>query len=96
VIPAIKIARGIARDQSQRRRAIAAILTVAILLLGLGLFPLWNLFPAHPLFFAIYWLACAWLTICVLLLAIYDLLMILRQGRAEHAAARRRMFEKTD
>lgn len=92
----IRIATGIARDQRQRRRTISALLAATLVLLGLGVFPLWDSFATHPLFFAIYWLVCAWLTICVLLLAIYDLLMVIRRGREERAAARRRIFPDSD
>ncbi|HEY8900029.1 MAG TPA: hypothetical protein VIM61_06425 [Chthoniobacterales bacterium] len=92
----LAISTGIARDQGQRRRAISILLAATLVLLGVGIFPLWNFFASHPLFFAIYWLVCAWLTICVLLLAIYDLLMVIRRGREERAAARRRMFSDLD
>jgi hypothetical protein len=91
-----QVSTGIARDQRRRRQIMAALLAAALALLGLGVFPLWNAFAAHPLFFALYWLLCGWLTICVLLLAIYDLLMVIRAGREEREAARRRIFQDPD
>jgi flagellar biosynthesis/type III secretory pathway M-ring protein FliF/YscJ len=65
-------------------------------MLFVGTFLLWSAFAAHPLFFAIYWLLCAWLVICVLLVAIYDLLMVMRRGREEHAEARKNIFRDLD
>lgn len=92
----LSISRGIVRDQTQRRQAMSALLGASLFLLAVGLFPLWGVFAAHPLFFAIYWLICAWLTTCALLLAIYDLAMVIRRGREERDAARRRIFEDPD
>jgi hypothetical protein len=93
---AVAIATGIARNQAQRRRAMFVLTSSALAMLALGVTLLWNVFPQHPLFFAIYWLACVWLTICVLLLAIYDLVMVVRAGRREREAARRQIFGNDD
>jgi hypothetical protein len=92
----LAIAAGIAHSQRQRRGAMFALTLAALGTVFIGIFPFWNLFAAHPLFFAIYWLVCVWLVICVLLLAIYDLLMVMRRGREEHAAARREIFKDID
>ena len=92
----LAISRGIAFDSVARRRAMTALLVAALILFAIGVFPLWSFFPEHPLFFAIYWLACAWLTFCSLLLAIYDLMMINRRGREERAAARQKIFDEKD
>jgi hypothetical protein len=93
---AVAIATGIARNQAQRRRAMFALTSAALAMLALGVTLLWNVFPQHPLFFVIYWFACGWLTICVLLLAIYDLVMVVRAGRKERKAARRQFFGNDD
>lgn len=90
------ISRGIARDQFQRRRAMSALLIVSLTMLAIGTFPLWNIFPTHPRFFAFYWLICAWFTTCAALLAIYDFLLVIRRGREDRAAARRRIFQDPD
>ena len=74
----------------------SALLAASLGMLALGIFPLWNVFATHPLFFAIYWLICAWLTTCAALLAIYDFLMVIRRGRQERAEARRRIFQDPD
>lgn len=93
---AVAIAAGIARSQAQRRRAMFVLTAAALALVFMGITVLWNVFPRHPLFFAIYWLACAWLTICVLLLAIYDLVMVVRSGRQERESARRQILGNDD
>jgi uncharacterized membrane protein len=92
----VAIATGIARSQSQRRRAMFALTVAALLLLLVGITVLWSVFPDHPLFFAIYWMACAWLAICVMLLAVYDLMMVVRRGRKERESARRELFGNDD
>jgi hypothetical protein len=93
---AVAIATGIARSQPQRRRAMFVLTAAALAMVFLGVTMLWSVFPGHPLFFAIYWLACAWITVCVLLLAIYDLLMVVRRGRQERESARRQIFGNDD
>ncbi len=90
------VAAGIAHDQTQRRGAMFTLTLAALGMVFAGTFLLWGLFAAHPLFFAFYWLACVFLVTCVLLLAIYDLLMVMRRGREEHAAARREIFKDID
>jgi hypothetical protein len=88
----IAIATGIARDRGQRRRTMFALTILTLVVFFIGVAFLWNIFPAHPLFFALYWLACGWLAICMCLLAIYDLLSVARQGRREREEMRRRIF----
>jgi hypothetical protein len=46
----------------------------------------------HPGWFLLFWLACAWLTLTALFLALFDLLMLRAQGRA----ARKTLGEKLD
>ena len=92
----LNLATGIALSQWQRRRAMFFLTLTAILMLFLGTFVIWESFRGHPIFFVIYWFACGWLAICVILLAVYDLLMVLRSARKEHAAARRKIFKDLD
>jgi uncharacterized membrane protein len=92
----IGIATGIALSQAQRRRVMFVLTLGSIIMLFGGTFLLWGSFVKHPLFFAVYWLVCVWIVICVLLLAIYDLLQVMRRGREERAAARRNIFKDLD
>lgn len=68
----------------------------ALLLVSLGATVLWSSFVEHPLLFALYWLACVWITVCVMLMAIYDLLVVIRAGRAARRAARRELTGRED
>ncbi len=80
---AVDIATGIAFDQRTRRRAMFVLTLTALVILFVGTTFLWPVFPAHPLFFAIYWLVCAWITVCVMLLSIYDLIAVARTNRRD-------------
>ena len=77
-------ARGLIRDQTTRRWAMFATLLAAMVMLFLGstfLQPLLNA-REHPGWFILFWLACAWLTLSALGLAIFDLLLVRAQSRA--------------
>ena len=63
-------------------------LLVAVVMLGAGLTVLrpWLNPQEHPWRFILYWFACAWETLLVLLLALLDLLLIRAQARAARKA----------
>jgi hypothetical protein len=85
--------RGVIRDQKTRRKAIAVLLALAVLLLILGatvLGPLLN--PREHLLGAlIFWLACIWLTLTALLLAIFDLLAVRLEAKRVERALREQL-----
>jgi hypothetical protein len=91
---AIHSARGVIRDQSTRRRVMFITLVVAMCMLFFGTTFLQPLLSPreHPGWFLLFWLACAWLTLTALLLALFDLLML----RAQDRAARKILREKVD
>ena len=80
--------RGVIRDQRTRRKAMAFLLGVAVLLLISGLTflaPMLNPHE-HPWFVILFWVVCVWLTFTATLLAIFDLLAVrLEAKRAEQA-----------
>lgn len=80
----IHATRGLLRDERSRRKTMAILLLVALLLLVAGLTILrpWLDPHAHPWRFILFWFACAWVTLLVLLLALLDLLLIRAQARA--------------
>ena len=85
VVPfSIHATRGLLRDQQSRRKTMAVSLVVALILLigGLTVFRPWLDPHEHPWRFVLYWLACAWETVLVLLLALFDLLLVRAQTRA--------------
>ena len=91
---AIHSARGVIRDQSTRRWVMFITLVIAMLMLFCGTTVLQPLLSPreHPGWFAFFWLACAWLTLTALLLALFDLLML----RARDRTARKTLREKLD
>jgi hypothetical protein len=80
----IHATRGLLRDERARRKTMAISLLVALLLLVAGLTILrpWLDPHEHPWRFILFWFACAWATLLVLLLALLDLLLIRAQARA--------------
>lgn len=86
------ISRAIASDQLVRRKTMFIILVAALGMLFVGAFGLWEFFVDHPLFFAIYWLVCGWLVITSILLAIYDMLQVLRHAREARQAEKNKIF----
>jgi hypothetical protein len=91
---AIHSARGVIRDQSTRRWVMFITLVIAMLMLFSGTTFLQPLLTPreHPGWFLLFWLACAWLTLTALLLALFDLLML----RAQDRAARKILSKKLD
>jgi hypothetical protein len=91
-------ARGLLHDQTMRRKAMfwTVIAAVAMLFFG-STFLAPALDPrTYPARFILYWVACAWLTVTVVLLAIFDLLMVRAQARAEKGALAEKMAKSTD
>jgi hypothetical protein len=88
---AIHATRGLLRDQKSRRRTMAVTTAVALILLVTGLTVLrpWLDPHEHPARFILFWLACVWETVLVILLALYDLLLT----RAEERDARKALRE---
>lgn len=86
----IHATRGVLRDQRSRRKTMAISLIVAVVLLVAGLTVLrpWLDPHEHSWRFIFYWLACAWQTVLVLLLALFDLLLVRAQARAARKAFR--------
>ncbi len=70
-----------------------ALLVAALLLLFCGstfLAPILNI-REHPGWFLFFWLACGWLTLSAMLLAIFDLLRVRLEERSEKQQLRKRM-----
>ena len=89
---AIQVTRGLLRDQKSRRRTMAISISIALLLLvtGLTVFRPWLDPHEHPWRFILFWLACAWETVLVILLALFDMLLT----RAQERAARKALQEQ--
>jgi hypothetical protein len=86
--------RGVLRDQKTRRKAMALLLALAVLMLLAGFTVLQSFMNPreHAWFVILFWVACVWLTFTAMLLALFDLLII----RLESRRARRALREKLE
>jgi uncharacterized membrane protein len=91
-------ARGVVRDQSGRRKAMMVTLVVAVAMALLGSTLLAELLDYHqrPVWFVLFWGACAWITVTAMLLAVFDLLMVRAQARMAGRTLRERMGASPD
>ena len=85
--------RGVIRDQRTRRKAMAFLLGVAVLLLISGLTFLQPMLNPHehPWLVIIFWIVCVWLTFTASLLALFDLLLLRLQARRTRRELRERL-----
>jgi hypothetical protein len=51
---------------------------------------------AHPFLFLAYWGVCAWLTLTVVMLAIFDILAVRAAGRAARRQLERELLSEND
>jgi hypothetical protein len=93
---AVHATRGVLRNRGMRRRAMLGTLAVALFMLVAGSTFLHETLNhrEHPAWFLFFWLACAWLTICALLLALFDVLMIRAEGRAGRHVLREQLSRR--
>lgn len=90
------ISKGILRDRVQRRAMLFWMVVATLVQLAVGVFVLDEWLMAHPLLFLAYWGICLWLTITVLLLAIYDLLAVRVEARWERERIKKQVFGQDD
>jgi cobalamin synthase len=76
--------RGLIRDQAARRKMMLVSLGVAGGLAVVGSTFLKDVLNPreHPVWFILFWLACAWMTVLAVLLALFDMLAVRAQARA--------------
>ena len=89
--------RGAIRDQVARRKIMFAAVLGAVALMVAGSTILRGLLDhrEHPASFILYWLACAWLTVLALLLALFDVLIVRAQARAAREQLRDQFAAKS-
>ena len=88
-------ARGLVRGQTTRRKAMSWTVIAALVMLfcGATFFAPWLDPKIRPGWFLLYWLACAWVTVTVVLLAIFDLLVVRTQARMKRRGLARKLTE---
>jgi len=89
---AVHATRGLLRDPGPRRKMMAILIVVSLILLVIGLTVFRSSLDSHehPVRFILFWFACGWITVTALLLALLDILLV----RAEARRARRALREE--
>jgi uncharacterized membrane protein len=79
----IQVTRGLLRHPGTRRKAMAVLLVIALVMIGLGLFGMgsWLAPRDHAVRFIFFWFACGWITLTAVLLALLDLLLLRAAAR---------------
>ena len=90
--------RGLLRDRGSRRKVMAGAVAVSLLAMVLGSTVLDSLLNPHehPTRFIVFWLACGWITITALLLALLDLLIVRKEARMLQQQLRHKYSEQGD
>ena len=85
--------RGVIRDQQTRRKAMVALLTLAVLMLLAGFTVFQSMMNPreHPWFVIFFWVVCVWLTFTAMLIAIFDLLIVRKEARRAQRALREKL-----
>ncbi len=90
------ITRGILADQQLRRKAMGAIILAAAAMLMAGATFAADWLYQRPFLFIIYWLICGWLTLTAILLALFDMLMVRKEGHAARNRLKKDIFGKDE
>ncbi|MES2996403.1 MAG: hypothetical protein V4733_06290 [Verrucomicrobiota bacterium] len=75
------IARVILASRPERRRALTWLLIATMIMMGTGLWVIDGWLAQRWMIFALWWAGCGLLTLLLMLFAIYDMLMVLREER---------------
>jgi cytochrome b subunit of formate dehydrogenase len=92
----IQTTKGIIRDQSVRRTVMFVIVLAALLMVFAGMTFLSGWLAGDKWTFLIYWVACAWLAMTSILLAIFDLLAVQLLLRRERKRIKKDIFGKEE
>jgi hypothetical protein len=79
----IHFTRGLIREQRTRRSVMFFGMLGTLIWLFVGATFLDAPLRQRPFLFVLYWLACAWVTLLVVLLALFDLLMVRAAAQRE-------------
>ncbi len=95
---AVHATRGLLRDQNTRRKAMFGLTLIALVMLVCGGTVLAPALDAHerPGWFVFYWVVCAWITFTIVLLALFDLLVLRREGHLRRKELTRKLSESKD
>jgi hypothetical protein len=91
---AFALARSIAGSQATRRRALFRMTLAACVALFLGATLFSAFLEQHRWLFLFYWLAVAWLTLTIVLVAVFDVLAVLAAGRRARRELEQRLLDE--
>lgn len=77
------IARAVLYDRLARRKVIGRMLMFVLMMMAAGLWLIDGLLARSPWYFLLWWGACVLLTVLVMLLALYDVLAVIREERGK-------------
>jgi len=76
-----RVARSMLRNREQRRKIMARLLLVSLGLMAGGLWLVDGFLKTRPWFFLLWWGACALVTCMTMVMALYDVLAVIREER---------------
>lgn len=76
-----RVARAMLRDRETRRKIMARLLAVALGLMAGGLWVVDGWLAKNVWFFLGWWALCAFFTCAAMLMAVYDMLAVIREER---------------
>ena len=76
-----RVARSMLRNREQRRKIMARMLLVALGLMAGGLWLVGGWLAKNPWYFLVWWGVCALITCMTMVLALYDVLAVIREER---------------
>ncbi len=79
-----RVARSMLRNRGTRRKIMARMLLLSLALMAGGLWLVDGWLKARPWFFLIWWGACAFVTSMTMVMALYDMMAVIREEREKH------------
>jgi peptidoglycan biosynthesis protein MviN/MurJ (putative lipid II flippase) len=77
------LSRTILHDREMRRKILARLLLLIFAIMAIGLWGIGGWLAKDVLRFTLWWAGCGFLTVMVMLLALYDALAVVREERAK-------------
>ncbi len=87
-----QITRGILLGAGLRRRVMIGAILIAAAMVFAGSVFLHSFLMARPWVFLFYWLACAWITLLAVLLALFDMLLNRKIAAQKRGALKKEIF----
>lgn len=76
-----RVARSMLRDRDTRRKIMARMLLIALGMMACGLWLIDGWLKGSPWMFLVWWGLCALITCMTMMMALYDILAVIREER---------------